>query len=192
MDFLPLRNALERIIALSDPEWQMISGKFDPIEVPKRTLLIREGEVATRLYFITKGLLRIFYTKEDAEITGFIFSEGLFAGCYESFLLRSKSNQTLEALEDCRLLVIDHAALQTLYDEVPKLHIVTRMIAEQRFINGQRILSSHLLDNPEERYRKFADQYADLLLRVPQHIIASFLGITPVSLSRIRNRISRR
>jgi CRP-like cAMP-binding protein len=192
MDFLPLRDALERIIPFTDPEWQTISGKFRSIEVPKRTLLIKEGEIATRLYFISKGLLRIFYTKEDTEITGFIFSEGLFAGCYESFLLRSKSNQTLEALEDCLLLAIDHTALQTLYKEVPKLHIVTRMIAEQRFINGQRILSSHLLDSPEERYRKFSDQYADLLLRVPQHIIASFLGITPVSLSRIRNRISRR
>ncbi|SDF09039.1 cAMP-binding domain of CRP or a regulatory subunit of cAMP-dependent protein kinases [Chitinophaga filiformis] len=186
------RKTMERIIPISDTDWQMISQKFEPIEVPKRTLLTKEGQIASSIYFIIKGILRIFYTKEDVEITGFIFSEGLFASCYESFLLQTKSNQTLEALEDCVLLTIDYHTLQTLYKEVPALHIVGRVVAEQRFINGQRILSSHLLDSHEERYRQFADQYPDLLQRVPQHIIASYLGITPVSLSRIRKRISRK
>jgi len=186
------RKTLERIISLSDNDWQMISQKFEPIEVPKRTQLTKEGQVATSIYFIIKGILRIFYTKEDVEITGFIFSEGLFASCYESFLLQTKSNQTLEALEDCVLLTIDYNTLQALYKEVPALHVIGRVVAEQRFINGQRILSSHLLDSPEERYRQFADQYPGLLQRVPQHIIASYLGITPVSLSRIRKRISRK
>jgi CRP-like cAMP-binding protein len=190
--FLHLRKTLEKIIPLSDSEWQVISRRFQLVEVPKNTQLTKEGRIATSIYFINKGILRIFYAKDDAEITGFIFSEGLFASCYESFLLQTKSNQTLEALEDSVLLAIDHPSLQALYKEVPALHIVARVVAEQRFINGQRILSSHLLDKPEERYRNFSDQYPELLLRVPQHIIASFLGITPVSLSRIRKRISRR
>jgi hypothetical protein len=69
------------------------------------------------------------------------------------------------------------------------MNILTRKVAEQRFINAQRILSSFILDSPEDRYRKFEEQNKDLLQRVPQHIIASFLGITPVSLSRIRKRI---
>lgn len=189
---LNFRKTLEQIIPLSDAEWQIISGKFNLMEAPKRTQLTKEGQIATSIYFINKGLLRIFYTKEDVEITGFIFSEGLFASCYESFLLQTKSNQTLETLEDCVLLAIDYYSLQTLYKEVPALHIIARVVAEQRFINGQRILSSHLLDSPEERYRQFSNQYPGLLMRVPQHIIASYLGITPVSLSRIRNRISRK
>ena len=190
--FLNFRKTLERIISLSDSEWQIISRKFNLVEVSKHTQLTKEGKIATSIYFINKGILRIFYTKEDVEITGFIFSEGLFASCYESFLLQTKSNQSLEALEDCVLLAIDYSTLQTLYKEVPSIHIIARIVAEQRFINGQHILSSHLLDNPVERYLKFSNQYPELLQRVPQHIIASYLGITPVSLSRIRNRISRK
>jgi len=187
-----LRRAMEKIIPVADPEWQLIARKFKVLQVPKRTQLTKEGSIATSIYFINKGILRTFYTKDDIEITGFIFSEGLFASCYESFLTRSKSNQTLEALEDCELLEIDYNGLQALYKKVPALHIIARIVAEQRFINGQRILSWHLLDSPEERYQKFVHYYSELLLRVPQHIIASFLGITPVSLSRIRKRISRK
>ncbi|RYZ20118.1 MAG: hypothetical protein EOO10_23570 [Chitinophagaceae bacterium] len=66
---------------------------------------------------------------------------------------------------------------------------MARKVAEQRFINAQLLLSSFILDSPEERYRKFEGQHGDLLLRVPHHIIASYLGITPVSLSRIRKRL---
>src|ERR1700744_4946661 len=113
--FLLLRNMLEKVIPLSDSEWQIISRKFHLMEVPKHTQLTKEGRIATSIYFITKGILRIFYAKDDAEITGFIFSEGLFASCYESFLLQTKSNQTLEALEDSVLLAIDHPSLQALY-----------------------------------------------------------------------------
>lgn len=187
-----LRKSMERIIRFSDAEWQLVSRKFKVLKVPKRTLLTKEGEIATGVYFITKGLLRTYYTKDVTEITAFIFSEGLFASCYESFLMQSQSNQTLEALEDCELLAIDYKSLQALYKQVPALQVVARVVAEQRFINGQRILSWHLLDNPEQRYRKFSHHYSDLLLRVPQHIIASFLGITPVSLSRIRKRITKK
>ena len=69
------------------------------------------------------------------------------------------------------------------------MHIVARKVAEQRFINAQMMLASFILDSTEERYCKFEEQHGDLLLRVPHHIIASYLGITPVSLSRIRKRL---
>jgi CRP/FNR family transcriptional regulator, anaerobic regulatory protein len=91
-------------------------------------------------------------------------------------------------LEECELLYIDFNGLEKLCDAVPKMHIFIRKIAEERFINAQQILSSFILDNPQERYRKFEARHKDLLQRVPQHILASFIGITPVSLSRIRKR----
>lgn len=120
---------------------------------------------------------------------GFIFKENLFASSYDSFLRQVPSIQTLDALEECDLLVIHKTTLEQLYEALPKMHILARKVAEQRFINAQMILSSFILDSPEERYRKFEQQHGDLLLRVPHHIIASFLGIAPVSLSRIRKRI---
>lgn len=187
--FNQLKSNISQIILLTDKEWQCVENAFSFRKVPKKTLLIKEGAIAKEIYYINKGLLRLFYNKDGEEITGFIFKENLFASSYESFLEQAPSIQNLDALEDCELLVISHAALQQLYIDVPKINIVTRIVAEKRFINGQQILSSHILDTPLERYVKFSRQHPDILQRVPLNIIASFLGITPVSLSRIRNRI---
>jgi len=88
-------------------------------------------------------------------------------------------------------LVINYRDLNKLYELIPKMNVLARKVAEQRFINAQLILSSYILDGPEERYRKFEKEHGDLLLRVPHYMIASFLGITPVSLSRIRKRLLR-
>ena len=111
------------------------------------------------------------------------------ASSYESFLRQTRSTQNLETLEDCELLVLTFEKVEELYVKLPNFNVVTRKVAEQRFINGQMVLSSFLLDSPEDRYRKFEEAHGDLLLRVPHHIIASYLGITPVSLSRIRKRM---
>lgn len=177
------------MVRLTEKEKQVFENAFSFRQVPKKFLLTREGQVAREIFFINKGLLRLFYNKDGEEITGFIFREGLFASCYESFLRQTPSLQNLETLEDCELLVLSFEKLEALYEKLPKINIMTRKVAEQRFINGQMILSSFLLDSPEERYRKFEEAHGDLLLRVPHHIIASYLGITPVSLSRIRKRM---
>lgn len=181
---------VNHFISLTEKEKSIFENAFTFRQVPKNFVLIEEGKVATELFFINKGLLRLYYTKDGDDITGFIFREGLFAGSYDSFLRRSPGIQTLETLEDCDLLVVTADNMELLYEQIPKMNILTRKIAEQRFINAQMILSSFILDSPEERYRKFEEQHKDLLLRVPQHMIASFLGITPVSLSRIRKRIA--
>ena len=187
--FEPLYQYIQPFAALSGPETEILEHAFFFRQVPKKHKLAEEGKIAKELYFIIKGLVRLYYTKDGEEITGYIFKENLFASSYDSFLRQAPSMQTLETLEDCDLLVISYTRLQQLYDELPKMHIVARKVAEQRFINAQMMLSSFILDSPEERYRKFAAQHGDLLLRVPHHIIASYLGITPVSLSRIRKRL---
>jgi len=177
------------IISFTEDEKQILEDAFIFRQVPKKFKLTEEGKIARELYFIMKGLVRLYYTKNGEEITGFIFREHLFASSYDSFLRQVPSQQTLETLEDCDLLVISHRQMQRLYDELPKMHILTRKVAEQRFINAQMILSSFILDSPEERYMNFEKQHGDLLLRVPHHMIASYLGMTPVSMSRIRKRL---
>lgn len=184
-----LFNTIGKFIPLNAQEKETLMDFFSFRQVPKRFKLAEEGKVAKEIYFINKGLLRLFYSKEGEEITGYIFREGLFASSYDSFLREVSSIQTLECLEDSELLVISKTDLDTLYQRMPAMNILTRKVAEQRFINAQLILSSFILDSPEERYRKFAKDNSDLLNRVPQHYIASFLGITPVSLSRIRKRL---
>jgi CRP-like cAMP-binding protein len=187
--FETLYQYIKPFVTFSEQEKRVLEDAFTFRQVPKKFKLTEEGKIAKELYFILKGLVRLYYTKDGEEITGYIFKEHLFASSYDSFLRKVPSIQTLETLEDCDLLVITYNRLQQLYDDVPNMHIVARKVAEQRFINAQLILSSFILDSPEERYRKFEEQHGDLLLRVPHHIIASYLGITPVSLSRIRKRL---
>lgn len=186
--FTQLKMVVDTLVPFSAKEWRVLEQAFTFRQVPKKYKIVQEGAIAREIYFINKGVLRLYYNNDGNEITGFLFTENLFASCYESFLQQAPSIQILEALEDCELLVLSHSSLQTLYAELPKMHVLTRIVAEQRFINAQKILSSFILDTPEERYHKFALQRPELLQRVPQHIIASFLGITPVSLSRIRKR----
>jgi len=187
--FQLLYTYTSQIVTFTPDEKQVLESAFSFREVPKKFKLTAEGKVARELYFINKGLVRLYYTKDGAEITGYIFREGLFASSYESFLRQAPSIQTLETIEDCELLVLNFEGLQKLYDNLPKMNILVRKVAEQRFINAQQILSSYILDSPEERYLKFELQHGDLLLRVHHHIIASYLGITPVSMSRIRKRL---
>ncbi len=178
-----------QVISFNNKERSLIESYFTFRQVNKKFRLVDEGKIAREVYFINKGLLRLFYNKEGEEITAFIFREGLFAASYESFLRSAPSIQVLETLEDAELLVITKEHLDQLTEDIPKMNILLKKIAEQRFINAQQVLSSFILDSPEERYRKFILQHGDLLLRVPHHIIASFLGITPVSFSRIRKRV---
>lgn len=187
--FDQLHQYTAQFIQLTARERQLIEDAFTFRQVPKNFLLVRDGQVARELFFINKGLLRLYYQKDGEYITGFIFRENLFASSYDSFLQRSPSIQLLDTLEDCELLSLTKDKMDELYEQVPKFNILTRKIAEQRFINAQQILSSFLLDTPEERYLKFIEKNGDLLLRVPHHMLASFLGITPVSLSRIRKRV---
>lgn len=187
--FTALFDYCAQLVSFTREEQQIVESYFSVRQVPKKFTLIQNGKIARELYFINKGLLRLYYTKDTEDITAFIFREHLFASCYDSFLRQAPSIQGLEALEDSELLVITLNDLNMLYKKVPRMETLTRKIAEQRFINAQLILSSYILDSPEERWKKFEANNGDLLLRVPHHMIASFLGITPVSLSRIRKRL---
>jgi CRP/FNR family transcriptional regulator, anaerobic regulatory protein len=187
--FQLLYSYIHPFVQFNDREKRIFESAFSFRQVPKKYKLIEVGDIAREFYFVNKGLLRLYYEKDGEEIAAFFFREGLFASSYDSFLREQPGIQALDALEDTDLLVLSKQNLEELYTALPVMNILTRKISEQRFINAQQILSSFILDSPEERYRKFELMHKDLLQRVPQHMIASFLGITPVSLSRIRKRI---
>ena len=183
------RETLNKVIILDDQEWRIISEAFEIKKVAARQLITEIGNVEDRLYFVIKGVLRLYCLDvKEQKTTIFLFSENHFASCYQSFLTGAPSDQALETLEECILLSIQKENFESLYSKVPKMNVLTRVIAEQRFIHAQHIFTGQISRTPEERYRDFEQTQGNLLLRVPQHIIASFLGITPVSLSRIRNR----
>ncbi|WP_051292656.1 Crp/Fnr family transcriptional regulator [Olivibacter sitiensis] len=191
--FDALKKSLDHIIQLNEEEWTSIKDAFELVSVPSKHLLTDFGERESKIYFVGEGLVRLYcMNSKGEETTVFIFKEHHFASCYHSFLTQTPSDQAMETLESCTLLSISKENYSRLHREVPKMNMITRVVAEQRFINAQRIFSSHIMRTAEERYLEFERLHGDLLLRIPHHIIASYLGITPVSLSRIRNRLSKK
>jgi CRP-like cAMP-binding protein len=187
-----LRSVVATLVPLSDQEWALFSAAFTERVIDSKTMITREGEVEKEIYFVCSGLARLYYqTRDNDQITAFIFCENMFASCLESFIKQAPSTQNLETLESCTLLILTKDNLDKLYEQVPKTHMIMRKVMEARFIAAQQLLSSYILAGPQERYELFSLHYPHLVQRVPQYILASFLGITPVSLSRIRKRIAR-
>lgn len=171
-------------------ELEQLHDALTVLDVPRGHRLVDTGRVADALYFVQQGCLRLFYEVEGEEKTLFVFTEGLFCAALESMLTGQPSDQVLEALEPCRLLVLPYARLLQLYDTLPRTNVLVRKVLEQRFINAQKILYAHITNTHEQRYLWLLQHYPQLLQRVPQHVLATFLGMTPVSLSRIRSRLA--
>lgn len=188
--FNQLYNVVSRMLPLSQREWDMFAESFIYRSVPKKFRLVPVGDVSREAYFINKGATRLFFEKEGEEISANFMFENNFVASLESFLLQVPSRQAIDTLEDCELLVLSKQRLEELIARQPQFNLFSKAIAETAFIMLQRRASSFILDSPEERYMNMLQQRPEILERVPQHMIASYLGVTPVSLSRIRKRIS--
>jgi CRP-like cAMP-binding protein len=159
--------------------------------VPARHRLLDLGEVSQEVFFINRGAMRFYYvTEEGKDVTGFIFLENMFAGAHTSFFFQQPSDQVIETLEECELVVLRYASLMELQDLLPKMHIFQKKLFAERLGFAQKVLASFVLNKPEDRYRAMLARRPELLQRVPQNILSSYLGITPVSLSRIRKRLA--
>ena len=167
-------------------------SRFKEKNIPRKTTILSYGKVAQEVYFVIRGCMRLYYDKDGVDISAFFFTENMFAGAYDSFTTKTKSRHSIETIEDCHCLSITYNSLQSLYIELPKMNELIRKVLEKRFFELHQLFTSQILDSPEERYLNLLKERPDLLQRVPQHQIATFLGVTPVSLSRIRSRVSKR
>jgi CRP-like cAMP-binding protein len=116
----------------------------------------------------------------------------MFAGAYDSFITQKPSRHSIETVEQCQVLSISYQAFQELFVRFPGMNEFVRKVLEERFVALHELFTAQILDSPEERYINLQKNRPDLINRIPQHQIATFLGITPVSLSRIRNRLARK
>ncbi|RKS25048.1 CRP-like cAMP-binding protein [Flavobacterium endophyticum] len=184
-----LLNSLRQITALEPEEELLFRQAFKPYVVKKNDFFLQSTEINRRLGFLCKGLVRYFVFKNDEESTLEFTKEAEFIADYGSFLSKEPSLQNIQALEDCELLVIEYEELQKLYKVSRNANLLGRVIIEHRFIiMVNQLLTVHRY-TPEDRYRYFLEHYKDLVQRIPQYIIASFVGVKPQSLSRIRKRI---
>ncbi len=176
----------------NDSELEIIMPYFETRMFKKKSILLDIGKVSNEVFYIIKGCIRLYCEKDGEELSTYFFTENMFAGSYDSFLSRRPSKVAIETLEECQVLVLTHEAQEKLYDIFPKMNEFIRKAIEHRFVLLHDLFISYLLNSPEERYITLLNDRPDLLQRIPQHQIASFLGVTPVSLSRIRNRITKK
>lgn len=181
---------IEKYVSLSNSEKDLLSDFFVYREIPRNHTIIQYGDVVKEWYFLIKGCVRFYYIKENGEeATGFFFTENMFFTSFESFLTGEPSIQVFESLEACELLVLNRHRVEELYKLIPAIQEFTNKVLQERFINAQRVLASYIIYNAEDRYLQMLKSNPSILNRVPQHTLATYLGITPVSLSRIRKRI---
>ncbi|SKA30625.1 cAMP-binding domain of CRP or a regulatory subunit of cAMP-dependent protein kinases [Chitinophaga eiseniae] len=169
-------------------EWQKFSHLFKREEIPAKTRLLHEGEIARKVYFIEKGCCRLSFNNDGKDITFQFFFEGEGVSSAESFRYDKPSLYSIESLEASVVHSLTKADYLTIVESSP---LIKQDIEEQTFRRlayVEKLFLSRIKNSPEERYKELLQQYPRILQRVPQHYIASFLGITSVSLSRIRNR----
>jgi len=169
-------------------EWDKFNHLFKEQEVPAKTTLLHEGQISKTAYLIVKGCVRSWFNNSGKDITFQFFFEGEAVSSIESFQTNQPSMFNLETIEPSIVKSISKSDFQHIMDSSPILKKEMEELTLSRLIFYQKLFLSRIKDNPQKRYEELIEKRPEILLRVPQHYIASYLGITSVSLSRIRNR----
>src|SRR5690606_31618977 len=189
-----LNSSKEAVMSQNKPihdKWSILKPLFTPLEVPAKTVLLAEGSLSKKMFFVEKGCLRTWVNSNGKDITTQFFFEGDGVSSIESFMTNKPSLYTIESLEPCMLQVITQKDFQDTLTNSPQLRDRTREHLYTRPLKSQLIFCSYLKNPPQQRYEELLAKPPEVVQRIPQQYIASYLGITSVSLSRIRNRRER-
>lgn len=186
-DFLVLR--IKNYIPLNEAEEVLISRLFVLEYFNKHELILKEGDYCHNLYFIATGIVR-FSLLIDGEDKTFVFrNEGAFCSDLESFLKKTPSRYTISAIEPTTIFSITYDNLQVFYNEITYGERFGRLNIEQIFLGVVNHLTTFYSESPEQRYVRFAKQHKDLLQRIPQYLIATYIGVSPQALCRIKKKL---
>jgi len=185
-----IRNYFEANVEMSDKDWGVFSSKLSRQGFPKKAKLLKTGETENYLSFVEKGSIRLYIEKEENDLTfGFAFPNG-FVSAYDSFLTQSPAAYTVEILTETVLWRLTYDDLQVIYKETQIGQYIGRKASEDLFLKKSKRELSLLNDTAEERYLNLFSERPELIRNIPLKYIASYIGVTPQALSRIRKRIS--
>ncbi len=182
-------ESIKSIVKLKEHEEQAFLEILQIKQFKKKEFLLKEGQICNKISFINRGCMRLFYNIEGIENTiQFFFADSWYTD-YASFLTTQTSVENLQALEASEVVQINKTELYELYNIYPVFDRVGRIMAENAFLSLSQINKMLTNEEPKQRYLNLLKQRPELVEKIPQHYIASYLGIQPESLSRIRKRI---
>jgi CRP/FNR family transcriptional regulator, anaerobic regulatory protein len=182
-----LINYLNSVSQLSDLTKSDLENSLKQFEFAKGEVILKQGQVCNYLYFVDKGLLRLYYIRDGKEVTDYFATEQNIIGGIDSFFSRRSSEKVIEAIEQSNLFGISFNDLEKLYTKHHDLEKVGRLLSVGAFLSMQERIFAIQFHTAKQRYSDLIKNNPDILLRVPLGQIASYLGITQVTLSRIRS-----
>ena len=166
-----------------------IHTRVQPLKLKRNQFFVEKGKMANYMAFINKGYLRVYFDYESDESTRDIPSVNSFTTAFSSFITKKPSFEVVRAITDCELLLIHRNDLNDLYQKYSVLQLIGRRIMEEMFVRMQKRMYSLLTQNAEDRYKTLLKEKPDFIQNIPLQYIASYLGITSQSLSRLRRNI---
>ncbi len=178
---------LNKIINFTATEMELFLSLFSEKQLKKNEYFAREGEFSKKFAFVSTGIFRAFYRNNDGnEYNKSFFTKNSFIGAYSSLISGQKNLINIRCLTDCTFLIADFSGFTNLYSRSPKTERLARILAEQFFIEKEKREIELVMLDATERYEIFRREHPNLENLIPQYHIASYLGITPTQLSRIR------
>ena len=185
-----IRTYFEEHYGISSSDWAIFSSKLHRKELKKKETLLDVGQVENHLSYIEQGIVRQYIPLETDDLTfGFMFS-GSFVSGYDSFLTKKPSEYKLEALTEVVVWQLSYEGLQEVYESSQIGNLIGRKASEDLYLKKSKREISLLRYSAEERYLKLFEERPELIREIPLKYIASYIGVTPQALSRIRRRIS--
>jgi len=182
-----LINFLQLFQPIPEPHQEIIASIFEPRSFKEGDYLFRGGKICNELFFVCRGILRIVVINEKGvEVTHFFVKENHLCTILSSFNNQTAADESIQAASDTAALAITRTRLLALYKELPYMKELIDRITQQRLLDKIRTRNAYLGQDSAARYKLFLEQEPDIASRVPLKDIASYLGITPQSLSRIR------
>lgn len=182
-----LLENINKIYPISISLQEHLLGKLKLARLPKKSFLLKEGRVCKNIWFINKGLARCFYDKDEKEVSSWFMKEGDVIISVESFFKQQPSKENIQAIEDCELYSISYEELHAIYYEFPEFNFIGRVLTEKYYTLSEQRLFSMRMQRASERYAHLMSHYPEIIQRVPSTFIASYLGITLETLSRIKH-----
>ena len=185
-----LRTYIQQFIVLQPREWQFVQERFERVELHPQQLLLKEGSVCRYLYFLEEGLLRYFIWNDGIDKTKFFTYHNIFFTSIRSFRRGLPATENIQALEYCRLQRVHIDRLKEIQTAIPRWQSLTTAVVSQVQVWTEDLMLALQNETAADRYRKMLVQQPDLVRRIPLKYLASFLGIAPESLSRIRRQMA--